>query len=168
MTRCLIVANQTLGSNALAKAVTDKLTQGISVFYVITPRTKAEQEATEWTGGYFEGVENTFLSGESRAFREQMEAMRDAARWRAQDRLNLFLNLIRSVGAEVEGEIGEADPLEAVRSALASQAPFDEILISTLPNTISRWLDMALPDKIGKLTDAKISIIHADDEPAYT
>ena len=168
MTRCLIVGNQTLGSDALTKAVAYRLGQGVREFYVVVPRTQAEQEATEWTGGYFEGVENTFLSGESRAFREQMEAMRDAARWRAQDRLNLFLNLIRSVGGEVEGEIGVSDPLEAVRSALESQAPFDEILISTLPTAISRWLDMALPDKIGKLTDAKISIIHADDQPAYT
>jgi hypothetical protein len=161
MTRCLIVANQTLGSNALAKAVTDKLKQGIYVFYVITPRTKAEQEATEWTGGFFEGAP-AYLSEEARAFHEQMDALRHTARWQAEDRLNLLLELIRSVGGYADGEVGDADPVQAVQAVLATQAPFDEIVVSTLPTDLSRWLDMALPDKIGALSPAKITTIHAD------
>lgn len=166
MTRCLIVANQTLGSDALAKTVADKLAQGVKTFYVITPRTNIEQEAVDWTGGFFEGAP-AYLSEESRAFHEQMEALRDAARWRAEDRLNLLLELIRSVGGDVNGEVGDADPVRAVEAVLASQPPFDEIVISTLPTAISRWVDMALPEKIAQMTDAKISVIHANDDPAF-
>ncbi len=71
------------------------------------------------------------------------------------------------VSLHAKQRINVAHP-KARFAALESQPPFDEILISTLPTAISRWLDMALPDRIGKLTDAKISIIHADDQPAYT
>lgn len=48
-----------------------------------------------------------------------------------------------------------------------SQKPFDEIVISTLPTAISRVVDMALPEKIAQMTDTKISVIHASDDPAF-
>jgi len=166
MTRCLIVGNQTLGSDALLKVIEDKLRQGVLEFYVVTPKTQPEHEASEWTGGYFEGAQTTFLVGESRAFREQMEAMRDAARWRAQDRLELILELIRSVGGEADGELGVPDPVQAVQTALENQPPFDEIVISTLPGGLSQWFDMDLPKRIAKITTAKITTIHPPDDPA--
>lgn len=166
MTRCLIVGNQTLGSDALIKVIEEKLRQGIREFYVVAPKTQAEHEAAEWTGGYFEGARTTFLVGESRAFREQMEAMRDAARWRAQDRLNLLLRLIRDVGAKADGELGDPDPVAAVKTVLETQPPFDEIIISTLPGGLSRWFDMDLPERIRTITTAKITTIHAPFDDA--
>lgn len=162
MTRCLIEANQTLGSDALVKTVADKLARGNITFYVVTPRTQVEQEAADWTGGFFAGAP-AYLSEETRAFHEQMDALRDAARWRADDRLNLLLQLIRDVGGVADGEVGDADPVAAVKAVLDAHEPFDEILISTLPAAISRWVDMALPEKIAALTDAKITTVHADD-----
>lgn len=123
MTRCLIVANQTLGSRALAKAVREKLWHGVDVSYVIAPRSAREQEAVDWTGGLFEGAP-VFLSEEARAFHAQMDALRDA------------------------------------------NPPFDEILISTLPTAISRWMDAALTEKIRALTDTKMAIVYADEYPA--
>jgi hypothetical protein len=58
--------------------------------------------------------------------------------------------LERAAGAPVEGIIGEEDPLEAVRSALADPG-FDEVIVSTLPKRVSEWLRRDLPHRIEKL-----------------
>jgi hypothetical protein len=46
----------------------------------------------------------------------------------------------------VTGEVGDADPLAAIQDALA-RGSFDEIVISTLPRLISRWLRVDLVSK---------------------
>jgi hypothetical protein len=64
----------------------------------------------------------------------------------AQSRLNQALTQLRSEGLEVEGDIGDPEPLTAMEDALAGQR-FDEIIISTLPSGISHWLRMDLPQR---------------------
>jgi hypothetical protein len=54
------------------------------------------------------------------------------------------------VAQEVTGHIGDAEPLAAVSDAL-HQRGFDEIIISTLPWRLSRWLRVDLPSKIRDL-----------------
>ena len=56
----------------------------------------------------------------------------------------------REVGGPVEGIVGEADPFEAVRSALVDPG-FDEVIVSTLPRRVSEWLRRDLPHRIEKL-----------------
>ena len=64
----------------------------------------------------------------------------------AQSRLNQALTQLRSEGLEVQGDIGDPEPLTAIEDALAGQR-FDEIIISTLPSGISHWLRMDLPQR---------------------
>ena len=66
--------------------------------------------------------------------------------------LELALPLLeRAAGAPVNGIGAEGeDPLDAVRQAVASGA-FDEIVISTLPRRVSRWLRRDLPSQIERL-----------------
>jgi hypothetical protein len=64
----------------------------------------------------------------------------------AQSRLNQALSQLRSEGLEVQGDIGDPEPLTAIEDALADQR-FDEIIISTLPSGISHWLRMDLPQR---------------------
>jgi hypothetical protein len=47
--------------------------------------------------------------------------------------------LEREAGGPVDGIFGEADPFEAVKSALQDPG-FDEVIVSTLPKRVSEWL----------------------------
>jgi hypothetical protein len=61
--------------------------------------------------------------------------------------LELALPLLEeAAGARVEGLVGDASPLTAIQDALNTQG-FDEIIISTLPARVSRWLHLDLPSK---------------------
>jgi len=70
-----------------------------------------------------------------------------AGREEAHTRLNAALpRLSEAAGFMVGGEVGSADPMAAIQDTLAG-ASFDEIVISTLPRRVSRWLHMDLPSK---------------------
>jgi hypothetical protein len=56
----------------------------------------------------------------------------------------------RAAGAPVHGMVGEADPFEAIQSAL-NDPGFDEVMISTLPSRVSEWLRRDLPHRVEKL-----------------
>jgi hypothetical protein len=58
--------------------------------------------------------------------------------------------LERASGRDVQGIIGVTDPLTAVEEALG-EAAFDEVIISTLPSHVSRWLRRDLPHRIAQL-----------------
>jgi hypothetical protein len=58
--------------------------------------------------------------------------------------------LERAAGAPVDGMVGEADPFEAIHSAL-NDPGFDEVIISTLPRRVSEWLRRDLPHRVEKL-----------------
>jgi hypothetical protein len=58
--------------------------------------------------------------------------------------------LEQAAGRRVEARIGDSDPLVAVRDALADGS-FDEVIISTLPQRISRWLHRDLPGRVREL-----------------
>jgi hypothetical protein len=64
----------------------------------------------------------------------------DGARRRAADRLAVSLETLRAIGIDAEGEIGDADPLQAIADAIRIFSP-DEILISTHPEGRSNWLE---------------------------
>src|SRR3954470_1980247 len=62
--------------------------------------------------------------------------------------LELAIPLLEeAAGGHVEGLIGDEDPIRAVAAALA-EAQYDEIVLSTLPARVSRWLHMDLPARL--------------------
>jgi hypothetical protein len=65
--------------------------------------------------------------------------------------LELAIPLLEeAAGDHVEGLVGVEDPFLAVSAALEAE-PYDEIIVSTLPARVSRWLHIDLPARVGRL-----------------
>jgi hypothetical protein len=58
--------------------------------------------------------------------------------------------LSEAAGSEVTGSIGDAEPLMAVEDAV-NLGHYDEIIVSTLPLGISRWIKLDLVSKVRAL-----------------
>jgi hypothetical protein len=76
----------------------------------------------------------------------------------ARRRLDQGLARLHEAGAEVGGEIGNHSPLTAVTDCLAHRR-FDEIILSTLPSGVSRWLHQDLPKRIRRKFDLPVTHI---------
>src|SRR5271168_715101 len=55
--------------------------------------------------------------------------------------------LSEAAGAQVAGLVGDPDPVAAINDAINAHG-FQEIIISTLPARVSRWLKLDLPSKV--------------------
>ena len=59
-------------------------------------------------------------------------------------RMRRAVDKLHALGLDAEGEVGVADPIHAVTRALEHEAA-DEIILSTLPSGLSKWLEVDLP-----------------------
>ncbi|MEO8293063.1 MAG: hypothetical protein ABI635_07960 [Actinomycetota bacterium] len=114
--RYLVVANLTVAGESLATKVRECMREGPCTFHVVVPAS-ADPRVLTWTEG----------------------AVLAAAR----GRLDAALSELLTLGAEVEGEVGDWTPMAAIEDALRAER-FDEIIISTLPPGLSRWLNLDL------------------------
>lgn len=161
MGRCLIVANQTLGGPSLDDAIRERIQRG-DTFFIVVPTTPPEHEVTAWTFGFPMGGEMVPYATTD-IFEEDLRQRRIAekeARQRAERRLDTMLDKVRSVGGMADGAVGDADPIEAVRAVLDDRE-FDEVVVSTLPAGLSRWLKMDLPSRLSRMTDIPVVTVEA-------
>ena len=136
MASYLIVANRTLASSTLAEAIEDRLAQGPSAFHVLVP-------ATPVGGGL------TWDEESSRAA--------------AEERLKGLIDHLCALGAtDATGEIGVSDPVAAAADVLANR-PVDEVILSTLPAGISRWLGQDVPSRMRGVTRVPVTVITAKE-----
>lgn len=68
----------------------------------------------------------------------------------------------RDAGLEAEGVVGAVDPFVAVIDAWDPRR-HDEIVVSTLPIGVSRWLHAGLPQRIERVTGAVVT--HVVSQP---
>ena len=153
MRRYVVVANQTLGSSELREELRKRLeADPDSYFYVLVPNTRASDYHGVPVAGGFVPMP-TLISASGPATNEEATA-------EAQRRLDQLLGRLRGLDAEAEGELGGADPLEAIGKVVTSRQ-FDEILLSTLPHTISKWLRRDLPHQVQRRFGLPVKTITA-------
>ena len=114
--RLLVVANRTCPCPALIEEVAQRATLDTEVLVVSPALNKRLRHWVSDTDG----------------------AMADA-----RARLELALGLFAEAGVRAGGEIGDADPLQAIEDALA-RFPADALIVSTLPPGESNWLEKNL------------------------
>jgi hypothetical protein len=135
----LVVANQTLPSSALADAINTRIRSGVDVFHVVVPATPPAGHGFTW---------------------DEEDSRREAA-----VRLERFLVHLRSRGVEATGEVGDRDPVAAVRDALRGRG-VSEILLSTLPPGISRWLGQDVPSRLRGAVQVEVSVVYEEEKAA--
>jgi hypothetical protein len=124
-TRVLVVANRTAATPALLEAVRERAARGACSFTLLVPNP-------------VRGL-------------DRLTDPEDQDADQAQDVLELALPLLEdAAGGHVDGMIGDPEPLAAIQDALNLHG-FDEIIISTLPTRVSRWLRLDLPHKVAGL-----------------
>jgi hypothetical protein len=136
----MVVGNQTLTSPELATAIGELISAGPTDFHVVVPATPVQK-------GF------TWDEGEARAV--------------ARDRLDAFIDRLKAMGTQASGEIGARDPIEAVHDALRNH-PVDEIILSTLPSGISRWLGQDVPTRLRGSVMVPVTVVTAARESANT
>jgi hypothetical protein len=127
----LIVANQTLTSESLRDAITARLADGPLEAHVVVPMT-----AGSWRQSW-----------------DEQEIRADA-----QARLDETLERLKEMGVEADGEVGDRDPVNAVRDALRRRE-VDEVIVSTLPRGISRWLGEDVPSRLRDACRVPVTVV---------
>jgi hypothetical protein len=119
--RILVVANQTACGDDLLDVVRSRMQEGRCRFTLLVPATPPAEHAT-WT------------EGDARAL----------AKRRIEEATARFV----AAGAEgVDGVVGDAHPVRAIDDVMLDRS-FDEIILSTLPSGVSRWLRLDLPRRV--------------------
>jgi hypothetical protein len=81
----------------------------------------------------------------------------------ARARLDSAVERLCDCGLDASGMLGgDPNPVVAVSEAW-DPAHYDEIIVSTLPTGVSRWLQIDLPRQVAKLTDAPVAHVVAKE-----
>ncbi len=123
--RILVVANKTAATPSLIDAVRERAARGPCRFTLLVPNT---------THGLHKVVDPE-----------------DQSQSEAEAVIELALPLLEeAAGSEVDAMIGVPEPLAAIQDAVNLHG-FDELIISTLPTRVSKWLKLDLPHKVAGL-----------------
>ena len=135
MRRYLVVAHQTLRSPELLSALRDRLDRGPCSFHLVVP----------------------YLPGGPGALWVEGDARLQAAEHLEEARLHLLAE-----GLAVTGEVGDGNPVLAVGDVLLREGEvFDEIIVSTLPLGVSRWVHLDVPTRIRRSTTVPVDHVVA-------
>jgi hypothetical protein len=131
----MVVAHRTLVEDHLLDHVRGLCEAGECTFYLVVPVT---HPMGAWSEGKIEAVAESRLEEGEAAF--------------------------RAIGAEVSGEVGDANPVYAVAAALRAKPDEDwaGIIVSTLPPGISRWLGLDAVSRIKREFDLPVTHLVAE------
>src|SRR5215218_446655 len=134
MSDVLVLANETIGGKTLLDAIRERHAEGDARFHVVVPQIRPRHGNVIYD-----------------------EAVRDSA----QVRVDLALAFMREEGIEGRGEVGDGDPLNAAKDAIAEHG-IDEIIVSTLPASSSGWMKRDLIEALESDTGLPITHVIVD------
>jgi hypothetical protein len=133
-TDVLVVANRTAGSPELLEALKERASRGEVKFHLLIPATP---HGVAWATDMHSGASEA--EGDVRSLVERL----------------------REAGLEVDdGKVGDPDPVAAVEDAVNFKE-FDEIIVSTLPKHLSKWLRVDLPHRVEHATGKPVTHVTA-------
>jgi hypothetical protein len=81
--------------------------------------------------------------------------------------LRRFRELDPTGTIEITGEVGDANPVYAAEVVKNRGLQIDEVIVSTLPRGVSRWLLGNVPKKVERVfPDAEITHLVGEEQPA--
>ena len=129
MAKILVVANRTVESPQLEEALKERAGKGDEVeFTLVVPSAHGLSKAANPDAGIPE----------------------------TERHIHNAIEKLREDGLKVEGQLGDPDPIAAVQDA-ANAESFDEVIISTLPTHLSKWLHLDLPRKAAHATGLPVT-----------
>lgn len=146
MRRYLVVANRTLGGPRLEEAISKRVAHGPCHFSVVVPATPGVDIYDNTLSAYEGHIPDPV----------DLEA-------EARERLDCVLSRIRDEGADADGTVVDATPVDAALQALAACLPnarYDEIILSTLPPGASRWLAMDLVHRLERAVPVPVTHVY--------
>jgi GABA permease len=119
--RVLVIANETLTGEALRREIANRVQDEEAEVYLVCPALNVSR-IKHW------------VSDEDQARRE------------AQERLDFMVARLEREGVRVRGDIGDADPIQAMEDALRIW-PSHEAIVSTHPPGRSLWLERGVVER---------------------
>jgi hypothetical protein len=135
MANILVVANRTAESEELQQALKERAAKGDSPkFTLVVPS----------------------AHGLAKAANPDEEAPE------AQSHVDNAVAKFREAGLDIEGRLGDPDPVAAVQDA-HNMGNYDELIVSTLPTHLSKWLRVDLPRKAAHATGLPVTHVVGSD-----
>ncbi len=136
MRTCLVLAHQTLDNPRLADALLDEAQRSPCRFHLVVP-VQHHSHGLTWT---------------------DTEVHRDA-----QHKLDAAVGRFTALGLLVDGEVSWSTPVDAISDVLVrdGKRSYDEVIVSTLPHAVSRWLRIDVPTRIEQSTGLPVRHIEA-------
>ena len=133
--RILVIANETVGGDSLIRDIRRR-SEGVAE-HVLVVAPALNSHVRHWTSD------------------------EDGARAEARERLDESVAQLQAAGVDVEGRVGDDDPLQAIEDALRTFGA-DEILISTHPEGMSNLLERGVVERPGSASRSPVTHIVTD------
>ena len=136
MANVLVVANRTAESPELLDALKHRAGQGDAVFSLLVPATP---HGVAWAADMHSGGSE------------------------AEQHMQAAIDRMRAEGLQIAGgKVGDPDPVAAVQDEV-NFTKYDEIVVSTLPGGISKWLKLDLPHRVERATGLPVTHVTASE-----
>lgn len=146
MGKVLIVGNRSLGGSQLAALVGERVKTAPCEVHLVVPVPNPVASAVA-IGASAPDMSPTL----SRDIEEDRRA--------AQEQLTFGLGWLSGLGATATGELSMDADTPAAVSRLVNAHGFEEVIVSTLPTKVSRWLRQDLPCRIGRKVSVPVTVV---------